>query len=80
MKELISLQDLFQDRIFRIPDYQRGYAWTTKQLKDFWEDVINLPKGRNHYTGLISLKKVDQKIRNIRVINVVNQLEADASV
>lgn len=58
MQELESLQNIFKDRIFKIPDYQRGYAWTTRQLKDFWEDVVNLPPDRFHYTGLLSLKKL----------------------
>lgn len=62
MKELESLKDIFKNRIFKIPDYQRGYAWTTKQLKDFWEDVINLPSNKSHYTGVLSLKKVDQPV------------------
>jgi len=61
MQELESLQNIFKDRIFKIPDYQRGYAWTTRQLKDFWEDVVNLPPDRFHYTGLLSLKKLERK-------------------
>ncbi len=65
MQELESLQNIFKDKIFKIPDYQRGYAWTTRQLKDFWEDVVNLPSeiGENeryHYTGLLSLKKLER--------------------
>lgn len=60
MQELESLQNIFKDRIFKIPDYQRGYAWTTKQLKDFWEDIVNLPTDRHHYTGLLSLKKLNR--------------------
>ena len=62
MTERESLKTIFKDRIFKIPDYQRGFAWTTKQLTDFWEDLINLPIDRFHYTGLLSLKKVDDKI------------------
>lgn len=62
MNELESLKNIFKDRIFKIPDYQRGYAWTTRQLKDFWEDIVNLPSDRYHYTGLLSLKKVDKVI------------------
>ena len=61
MQELESLQNIFKDRIFKIPDYQRGYAWTTRQLKDFWEDVVNLPTERYHYTGLLSLKKLKRE-------------------
>jgi len=62
MNELESLKNIFKDRIFKIPDYQRGYAWTTRQLKDFWEDLVNLPSNRFHYTGLLSLKKVDRNV------------------
>ena len=58
MKELYSLQDLFNQRLFRIPDYQRGYSWTEQQLDEFWEDIINLPMDRDHYTGMISLRKL----------------------
>jgi len=64
MNELESLKDIFKDRIFKIPDYQRGYAWTTRQLTDFWDDVVNLPPDRFHYTGLLSLKKVNKSIWN----------------
>jgi hypothetical protein len=58
MQSLESLKSIFQNRIFKIPDYQRGYAWQQRQLKDFWEDIVNLPPHRLHYTGLLSLKQV----------------------
>ena len=61
MNELSTLQNIFQNRLFRIPDYQRGYAWSSKQLKDFWEDIVNLPSARFHYTGLLSLKKLPRE-------------------
>ena len=54
--ELQPLSLLFQNRLFRIPDYQRGYAWQQSQLVDFWDDLINLQEGRYHYTGLLSSK------------------------
>jgi hypothetical protein len=59
--ELISLSTLFQNRLFRIPDYQRGYAWKKEQLVDFWEDLLNLHEDRYHYTGLLSLKAVNKE-------------------
>ncbi|MDG2194862.1 MAG: DUF262 domain-containing HNH endonuclease family protein [Polaribacter sp.] len=62
MNELQSLKDIFKDRLFKIPDYQRGYAWTKRHLKDFWEDTVNLPIERFHYTGMLSLKKVDRTV------------------
>jgi len=55
--ELTSFDDVFHKRIFRIPDYQRGYAWRREQLVDFWEDLINLEDGRRHYTGMLTIKE-----------------------
>ena len=59
--ELQPLSLLFQNRLFRIPDYQRGYAWLRQQLVDFWEDLINLQPDRFHYTGLLSLRPLKSK-------------------
>jgi hypothetical protein len=56
--ELQSLSSIFNNRVFRIPDYQRGYAWTDRQLNDFWEDLDRLETGRTHYTGQLSLERV----------------------
>lgn len=33
--QLEALKDIFDGKFLRIPDYQRGYAWGTHQLKDF---------------------------------------------
>ena len=60
MNELLSLTALFERNIFRIPDYQRGYSWGNLQLEEFWSDVLNLLPDRDHYTGMISLKKLDK--------------------
>ena len=58
MDEPKSLDSLFKEKMFRIPDYQRGYAWQKSQLEHFWEDLINLSGGRSHYTGVLTLKEV----------------------
>jgi uncharacterized protein with ParB-like and HNH nuclease domain len=57
MSSLESVKSVFKERIFKIPDYQRGYAWQRQQLNDFWEDLINLPAENKHYTGMLTLKK-----------------------
>ena len=52
-----NLKQLFGDKFFRVPDYQRGYAWTKKQLDDFWNDIIEIQQDEvnggflRHYTG-----------------------------
>jgi uncharacterized protein with ParB-like and HNH nuclease domain len=58
MDEPKSLDSLFKEKIFRIPDYQRGYAWQREQLKAFWEDLVNLSDRRSHYTGVLTLKQI----------------------
>lgn len=56
-----NLTEIFNNKIFRIPDYQRGYAWVEKQLIELWDDLedINSFEGelRKHYTGTIYLEQ-----------------------
>jgi hypothetical protein len=42
-----SLGILFNDRLFRIPEYQRAYAWQTKQRTDLFEDIIKVQASGN---------------------------------
>ena len=58
MDEPKPLDSLFKEKLFRIPDYQRGYAWGREQLDAFWEDLISLPNGRSHYCGLLTLNEI----------------------
>lgn len=55
MKDTLSLQDLFHDRVFRVPSYQRGYAWEEQQVGEFLDDLALLDSSRHHYTGTIVL-------------------------
>lgn len=58
---LRSISKIFNEKIYRIPDYQRGYAWTNKQVRDYWSDVAQLPDDKNHYVGVITLESVASK-------------------
>lgn len=60
--KLQSLSDIFEKRLLRIPDYQRGYAWLEHQYNDFWEDILHLNIDRVHYTGVITLEPVPRDI------------------
>lgn len=60
MEKPIPLERLFKEKIFRIPDYQRGYAWEKSQLTAFWEDLVNLRPGKEHYTGVLTFTTVDE--------------------
>ena len=62
----LKLPELFANTAFRIPRYQRGYAWGEKQWTDLWDDIMEIEKNsegelRRHYTGTIALKEISQK-------------------
>jgi len=57
-RDLQNINQLFNKKFFRIPDYQRGYSWEKKQLNDFWEDLILLSEKDYHYTGLLTYEKI----------------------
>ena len=52
----MSISKIFSEKIFRIPDYQRGYAWTIKEIEDFWGDLCRLEDNKNHYVGVLTLE------------------------
>ena len=59
--ELPSLAKIFNNRLFRIPDYQRGFAWGERQLADFWSDLLRVELDRTHYCGQLTLEKAPEE-------------------
>lgn len=55
-----TIKTIFNNKIFRIPDYQRGYSWEKNNLDDFWQDINNLQYKKVHYTGMISVEEVNE--------------------
>lgn len=59
----VTLPGLFANKCFRIPNYQRGYAWGESQLNDLWDDIMDIQKNgatyRLHYMGAITLQQID---------------------
>ena len=53
MENLYTIGKIFSDRIFRVPDYQRGYAWEQRQCQDFVEDLDLLNEDQEHFFGLL---------------------------
>jgi hypothetical protein len=51
----MTVADLLRGHILIIPEYQRGYAWSARQLNDFRDDLELLDLGRQHYTGTVIL-------------------------
>jgi len=68
-----AVSKLFNQAIFRVPDYQRGYSWSQKQLEQFWDDLGKLDKDKEHYTGLLTIEEahdidVNKKWEDVRWI------------
>lgn len=61
--ETKTLAILFADKLYQIPDYQRGYAWEERQWDDFIQDIDALvdEEVRNHYTGTVVVYQAENK-------------------
>lgn len=72
--KLTTLDELFTGRRFKVPDYQRGYAWGETQVKALLEDLGHItPDGSMHYTGtLVLVKSKDQIHSNYTYYDIVD--------
>ncbi|WP_332914085.1 DUF262 domain-containing protein [Algoriphagus boritolerans] len=65
MAELYSISEIFDKRVLRIPDFQRGFSWGERQLDDFWDDLEKVSQSKIHYTGLLTIERVKILANNI---------------
>jgi hypothetical protein len=86
----VRLEQVVEPQLFEIADYERAYAWESKQLGDLWED-LDLSWGRRGATTpgrsccAISTLKVDPRSQGYPVVSRhgmagVNPLPLDAHV
>lgn len=61
MSELITFEQVFTNRFFRIPDYQRGYSWGNEQLEQLWADLENIHYHLEsfHFTGTLTVNNFE---------------------
>ena len=53
-----KISDLFNNRFFEIPKYQRGYAWERQNVRDLFEDIKEaIESSSNHYMGTVVLSE-----------------------
>lgn len=53
--ELKSLPHFFNNKVYVVPDYQRGYSWEPKHVTDLLTDIDNATRlNKPHYMGTIS--------------------------
>lgn len=53
-----KITDLFNDRYFEIPRYQRGYAWEKQHVRELFDDIKEaIESNSSHYIGTVVLSK-----------------------
>lgn len=53
-----KITDLFNDRYFEIPRYQRGYAWEKQHIRELFDDIKEaIDSNSSHYIGTVVLSK-----------------------
>ncbi|UOS13111.1 DUF262 domain-containing HNH endonuclease family protein [Helicobacter pylori] len=64
--ELLDLDGVMEKGVLEIPNYQRGYAWQERQLKDFWNDLEHVSKLGNqfHYMHSLTLRELENEFEN----------------
>ena len=75
-----TLSNLLEGKLFKIPDYQRGYAWEEKQWNDFVQDIDALIDDKiiSHYTGTIVIYQPQEKpteyygVDKLEVVDIVD--------
>ena len=64
-----NLEKFFTGKYFKIPNYQRDYAWETSHVDDLIEDILEaIETNTSHYIGTFILSKPDDN----DVYNVVD--------
>ncbi|WP_187867482.1 DUF262 domain-containing protein [Helicobacter pylori] len=64
--ELLDLDGVIEKGVFEIPNYQRGYAWQERQLKDFWNDLEHVSKlgDKFHYMHSLTLRGLENELES----------------
>src|SRR5664279_5739553 len=58
-QQKLNLKQVVSDRLLKVPDYQRPYAWGERQLRDLWDDLdLAGPEGK-HYAGTLVFRPSD---------------------
>lgn len=65
-----KITDLFNDRVFEIPRYQRGYAWEKQHVRDLFEDILEaIESNSSHYIGTVVLSKSADNPKKFYVVD-----------
>ncbi|MFK8303561.1 DUF262 domain-containing protein [Capnocytophaga stomatis] len=63
--QAFNIKELFNSGFYRIPIYQRNYAWGKKEIAQLIQDILDyIPEQRNYYIGTLVVypRKVGDKL------------------
>lgn len=59
----LKISSLLGGRLFRIPEYQRAYAWGARQREDLFKDIIDVhSSGREHFMATVVALARNQRL------------------
>ena len=65
-----KITDLFNDRYFEIPRYQRGYAWEKQHIRELFDDIKEaIDSNSSHYIGTVVLSKCATDSKKFYVVD-----------
>lgn len=77
--KLYTLNEVLHDRLFRVPPYQRGYSWTSKERNDLFQDLKNLRELRRdeHFMATLVCRDTGKQVNiggadRLRIYDVVD--------
>jgi hypothetical protein len=59
-----SIEEAFRERFYIVPDYQREYVWTEKEVQQLLDDIdeqFDTGEGREYFIGTILVSPTSQK-------------------
>ena len=63
--QIMSVQDMFTNCLFSVPNYQRAYAWEREQWDELWEDIREgMRTDTTHFLGTVILMSDDPRHDN----------------
>jgi len=60
IQRILSLGEFLKSKIFKVPSYQRNYAWENKHLRDLWNDLYYISDDKKHFFGTIIVKESEK--------------------
>jgi len=79
MENVFTIQEIFSDKIFRVPNYQRNFSWEERQCRELIEDIDELPPWKKHFLGTLIFHVdedaepvTDQDGASLKTFNIVD--------